>query len=726
MAPRRQGAKPDFIPRAVRERLLEALDGLPRRPDFFPQPFAQSLDSLAAVWEEPSAANPPDSARFSPRARLLYYALVCQCLWRRANGNRPLDLSRWLIPGLELELAWIEDLGLRVSPGELESAVDRWWREQALLPPTDVLRSVYEAIVPPRARRRGGEVYTPDWLADHLFDILWEEGQTWLDPAVGSGSFLLALARKQARVRVPDSSKLTFVGFEANPWGVLAALANAAVADAYLGAARGWDARVGYLDVVGQPAPSALRGRFTRVIGNPPWVVWDQLDRAFVRSSQALWEHYGLWAESGMGSILGGGKKDLAMLVTYVAADRYLKPGGRLGLVITRSCLKSVKSGRGFRRWQLPGGEPLGVFRTDDLTAARPFPGTGTQAAALFLEKGKATTYPVPYYIWPSRGNRPAHGEVGVVVEAQAFPARDDDPLSAWRHEVAIRNQDRATALGQSAYRAHLGVNTGGANGVFWFERLEIMPEGLWRMRNLVDSGKRAIEAGQWLLESEFLYPVLRGKDVRRWVAQPSAWVLLAQDPQRRRGRDEAVLAERAARTLDYLKHFEQELRERAAFRRYFTRPQPGGQPAVTGPFYSMFNVAEYTLASIKVVWNRMGHTLAAAVVTQFEHKPILPQETHCFFAAQSLDEAHYLASLLNSPLAQRALEATGARGGKGFATPSVIHGLDLLPFDPSNPLHRELASFGEQASRGATWEGTGALEALTESYWRGDRSQRG
>ncbi len=40
-----------------------------------------------------------------------------------------------------------------------------------------------------------------------------------------------------------------------------------------------------------------------------------------------LWKDYGLFSLSGMDARLGAGEKDLSMLFTYVAADRYLEKG---------------------------------------------------------------------------------------------------------------------------------------------------------------------------------------------------------------------------------------------------------------------------------------------------------------------------------------------------------------------------------------------------------------
>ena len=62
------------------------------------------------------------------------------------------------------------------------------------------------------------------------------------------------------------------------------------------------------------------------------------------------------------------------MLMLYTSADRYLKDGGRLGMVITQTLFQTKGAGDGFRRFRLgPHGDWLRVLRVDDMVALRPF-----------------------------------------------------------------------------------------------------------------------------------------------------------------------------------------------------------------------------------------------------------------------------------------------------------------------------------------------------------------
>jgi SAM-dependent methyltransferase len=62
----------------------------------------------------------------------------------------------------------------------------------------DVLKVLYESIIEARTRKRLGEYYTPDWLAEHTVasTVTAPLAQRVLDPACGSGSFLFHAVRR--------------------------------------------------------------------------------------------------------------------------------------------------------------------------------------------------------------------------------------------------------------------------------------------------------------------------------------------------------------------------------------------------------------------------------------------------------------------------------------------------------------------------------------------------
>lgn len=62
----------------------------------------------------------------------------------------------------------------------------------------DVLKVLYESFIEAKTRKKLGEYYTPDWLAEHMVEVNVEKPleQRVLDPACGSGTFLFHAVRR--------------------------------------------------------------------------------------------------------------------------------------------------------------------------------------------------------------------------------------------------------------------------------------------------------------------------------------------------------------------------------------------------------------------------------------------------------------------------------------------------------------------------------------------------
>ncbi|MBU4271935.1 MAG: SAM-dependent methyltransferase [Planctomycetes bacterium] len=676
------------------------------------------LDRLAARYGVSAGSGDPAALLFALQT---YYALLVEGVAER------------FAPGADAELlpdnpfSWCAAVRSRSVGrwiGRLRAEIARS-ASNATSPdgPCDMFKPLYQNLFPRPLRHQLGEYYTPDWLAQHVLDRVGYTGDPaarLLDPACGSGTFLVMALRRlrkndERRMmndelrHAPNNHHSSFiihnfpvVGFDLNPLAVLTARANflLAVADLLPDAGRveiPVYLRNSILDE--SDGPSGGGEQFDFVVGNPPWIAWDNLSEEDRRATKPLWERYGLFSLSGNEARHGGGKKDLSMLMLYAAADKYLKTDGRLGMVLTQTVFQTIGAGDGFRRFRLgPDGPPLKVLRVDDMTALRPFDDAANRTSTIVLQKGAVTQYPVPYVKWKERREKRGEKREGWALqcpvdcpvnqdECLARPIDPAKPTSPWL--VLEKNGGKPLAVSQSgaAYTAHLGANSGGANGVYWLEVLGQSDDGVL-IRNLAAKGKHRIETVEAAIEPDLLYPLLRWGDVARYRTEPRCRILLAQDPDRRSGIDEKLMRERYPRTLDYLERFRDLLVSRASYRRYQRR----------GPFYSMYNVGPYTVAPVKVVWRRMDRRINAAVVESSRKRPPVPQETCVLVACDRSDEAHYLCAMLNSTPMGELVSAHSVRGGKGFGTPGMLDFLPLGRFDPSDPRHVELASLSRRA----------------------------
>jgi len=684
----------------------------------------------------------------------------------------------------------------------------------------DLLKKLYQYLLPRRVRHDLGEYYTPDWLAERLIRQIGYDGnpdKRVLDPACGSGTFLSLCIRKafdyadRHLVRPEElvGKLLTnVVGFDLNPLAVIAARTNFLLSlgtlikkaphieipvyfcDSILTPAEfaqegelklgGHDRHVdtsegrfsfpsaviekGTIEVVcalieesvqvgrtkaqfldklraaiGPLEPDAeklLVEVFTRiarlntdgrngiwarflknqfapvfvgkhkfdfVIGNPPWVNWQSLSDSYREKTWKLWENYGLFSLSGHAARLGGGKKDLAMLFTYACLDNYVKDKGKLAFVITQTLFKTKGAGDGFRRFRLGDGAPFQTIQVDDFSDFQPFEGATNRTAVVVFQKGKPTTYPVPYLCWRKKDKQSISidddlDEVRRKTEAkqwEAQPINPDNPQSPWLTARPKALDAVRKAVGQSYYRAYAGSCTW-ANGVYWLEITGKNNAGQVIARNLSDIGKlEGIEQVEAALEPDLLYPLLRGRDTGRWQAKSSAYLLNVQDPKERQGYDENWLKDKCPETYKYLLKFEKLLRQRSGFRKYFCDKH--GKPFA--PFYSLYNIGEYTLAPYKVCWREQAEFLTCAVISNGtvsgKSKVIIPDHKLMFVPLRDKDEAHYLCAMLNSCVSMIVVKSYAIETA---TSTHVLENVRLPKFDAKNKRHQRLAELSATA----------------------------
>jgi len=374
------------------------------------------------------------------------------------------DYFSWYLNELDKDLAdAIAETARRLS--DYEIATPQLEPEFA----RDLLKRLYQNLVPSDLRHRLGEFYTPDWLAnlvldevglslDNLLKVGEEDSLKplkikVLDPACGSGTFLIlyiSRLRRYAEEHYLTDQLLNYVlenvvGYDLNPLAVLTARTNylLAIAD-LLGYARGkveipiyladsimierstqltgevyilrtvvgefqiprniidkgllpevlaevaqalrnryraneFKERIKYrfkevseaeiniltklyeallkleeegkddvwISILRNAFAPILKGRFDYVVGNPPWVNWENLPETYREISKGLWNRYGL-AEIRGKTGLGKVKRDLATLFLVRCFDLYLKEGGKLGFLMPFTTFK-VQAGAGFR-----------------------------------------------------------------------------------------------------------------------------------------------------------------------------------------------------------------------------------------------------------------------------------------------------------------------------------------------------------------------------------------
>jgi hypothetical protein len=275
--------------------------------------------------------------------------------------------------------------------------------------------------------------------------------------------------------------------------------------------------------------------------------------------------------------------------------------------------------------------------------------------------------------------------------------------------------------IGQSDYQGRHGSHTH-LSGVFWVEIVTSRKDGQLLISNLHDSGKIEVRNVNMAVEKQFIFPLLRGRDVGRWSAAAKCSILLPQDPDDpAKGYPEREMQEKYPKTYSYFKQFEEQLRKRSGFKQFFD-PK-------TAPFYSVYNVGSYTFCPFKVVWREQAALLTAAVaISEESQKPIVPDHKLMLCPGQNASEVHYICALLNSIPAQFIVKGYGIETS---ISSHIFKYLSIKRFEPKNKDHCALASNSKALHEATAADETAKLESLESdnlelaaAYWGLEKSE--
>jgi type II restriction/modification system DNA methylase subunit YeeA len=778
------------------------------------------------------------------------------------------DYFSWYLDELDGEVAEVvAEVSRRLS--DYEIATPQLEPEFA----RDLLKRLYQNLVPGELRHRLGEYYTPDWLANLLLD---EVGLSYenilrmgeedtlkplklrvLDPACGSGTFLvlyISRLRRYAEERYLTDVLLGYlltnvVGYDLNPLAVLTARTNylLAVADllayvkgsvelpVYLSdsvmiegeeekatrlttkvyvlrtsggiffipvnvvergllpgilaevsrclenrySVKDFVSRVEFVFKLDEGELSVIRklyedllklelegrnrvwvaiirnafapiakGVFDYVVGNPPWVNWENLPESYREVSSRLWDKYGLtevFGKIGLGKV----KRDLSMLFLARCFERYLREGGSLGFLIPFTVFKT-QAGAGFRKY-LATKTKIRVVH--DLVTLYPFEGAVNRTAAVVVEKvgpnefdvvARENLRGVKHVVWvnPSKKPVPTDKPLDEVLretrryEIVMVPMEAGKPETTWmqlspkvvsvvqkllnlgavsqrvKHrqskpdekQASLKYEDKPNIQGDKPvlqyYDAHEGVNVA-LNQVYYVRIKGKTPDGRLVITNPEEPGqKKSVKQVEAAVEPDLVYPLVRGRDVKKWFVDfEDRYIILPHDPKTAKPLSEMTIKAKFPNTYDYLNHFKKELEKRSIHKLW----------GKNNPFYTVYDIGVYTFEPYKVVWKNIAGAITgkaefscAAITDKIDdpylgQKTIIPNVKLMLASVSTPEEAYYLAGVLNSTFV-RSIVASYV-----IETGISTHILDIIKvpkFDPSNLTQRRIAELSKKAHK--------------------------
>jgi methylase of polypeptide subunit release factors len=460
-----------------------------------------------------------------------------------------------------------------------------------------------------------------------------------------------------------------------------------------------------------------LIGEFDYVIGNPPWINWENLPEFYRNETKDLWDWYTLLKKTkGMG--LGKVKRDMAMLFVTKCLDRFTKNGGKLAF-LTPFTVYKTQAGAGFREFLAKGRVehpiiPCKVLKVHDLVTLYPFEGAVNRTSLIIIEKNGETEFPIPCIMWynPRVKGVAQEAELEEVkkttkrFELILIPIEKSKSESPWMEITEKAYEGIKKVIGESPwYKAYEGVNTA-LNQVYWIDILSETQDGLLVTNPPISGQKKQVKQVRQIIERNLVYPLVRGRDVKKWYYSGELGSILLPVSSNGDILSHSELKTKYHKTWEYFNNFIEILVNRGG-EPYKSKLEPYRikkfeiAEKIAPPFYWLFNVKP-SLTLYKVVWKRIAGAItgkaisfASTVLEPYKGRPIILNDSLILIPFEKPEEAYYVSGVLNSSIA---LLAIASYTYELRQETHITQYIRIPKFDQSNPFHQKLSQLSQKA----------------------------
>lgn len=439
------------------------------------------------------------------------------------------------------------------------------------------------------------------------------------------------------------------------------------------------------------------------IIGNPPWIDWQNLPENYRDSIKKYWYDYRVFDHKGQKARLGSAHDDISVLMTYVIMDHFLKDGGSLAFVINQNLLQASGGGDGFRKFMIKEKIPVGVKSVNDFVEAEPFRslGVSNKTATIVLKKNEKTQYPVIYKKWYRCGTKTIDAnetKEAVFSEKIKEKVLYASPIKEYHSPwliASLKDKEIFEKMvnwdSDSSYRARKGVDTS-ANAIFWVKERKKVNSKLVFINNSPERSRKGIkQICDFPIEKDILYPLLRGKDVKRWRYDLQYSILLPYTCDGKVIAKEELLSG-YPNAFDYFfeeRHaFSAILRERATYQKLILKQDKDA------PEYALYDIGKYTFSPYKVIWKALHKGVCAVTVSKDAGRMIIPDHNLLMIPLEDETEAYYLSGVLNADIVSRFVNAHVA----WFISGHILERIKIPKYSKDNKIHKEIADLSKKA----------------------------
>lgn len=244
---------------------------------------------------------------------------------------------------------------------------------------------------------------------------------------------------------------------------------------------------------------------------------------------------------------------------------------------------------------------------------------------------------------------------------------------------------------GKASYRARKGVDTS-ANAIFWVKEKKRVKSNLVFVDNSPENSRKEIShISNFPLETDHIYPLLRGKDVKKWRCSSEYSIILPYASDGKViGKEELITT--CPNMFDYFfidRHgFCSILKGRATYKKFILRQDN------YAPEYSLYNIGEYTFSSYKVIWKALAKGVEAVTISTENNRMLIPDHNLLMVPLEDEMEAYYLTGILNSDIVSKFVNAYVA----WFISGHILDRINIPKYSEKNMLHSEIAELSKEA----------------------------
>ena len=445
---------------------------------------------------------------------------------------------------------------------------------------------------------------------------------------------------------------------------------------------------------------TACLGKFSIVVGNPPWIDWKNLPAGYRERVKGMCIDRGLFSGAGR---TGGINLNICALISYVAMTNWMQRSGRLVFLMPRE-LTSQASYEGWRRL---GGKWTFLEFHDWSKAGHPFDPVKEDFMTFVLGRSKKPTRSVPVTYYKKRK--------GTARKATAWKAADATDNLVVSHGVAGQIIPGSTAFTFARDQIELdefGLVAGkceyiGREGIqFYPQELQLFhyvedgPRvGTVRLTNVqTKKAQHRVPKQRFLLETTYLFPLVTAPKIKPFQYNYDGLLVAfpynAATPTRPIA--PAELGETSPLLLGYYEKHRDMIESLSPFNAKIRGPNPGA-------FYGVARTGPYRFADVYVAFRKDTQWCAVVVSSQsvpWGGERRFAFQSHAVSISERLgggqiteDEAHYICAILNAPLVERFI--VGTSDTRSFKVRPPI----FVPlFDPEDDRHLELARLSREA----------------------------